>query len=238
MAWLLRRRNGGLWQMAPGALIWIWDWPFDTPTWAVRSYRTDRPEYYTVREGDTLSAIAVRMHSTVQELAAENNLGSGDLIYAGQRLVLHHLTEHTVQTMIPALRASSLPTGLLLADIAALVGIDPALLKALAWHESGWTMKRGASGEIGMVQIMPGMARWVQRDLVGYPLDPHVRANNVLEGALLLAYYLDTNHHDERKALAMYHSGYTGMDARNRAYVQAVLVLRASFAAHPRAGFS
>ncbi len=237
MAWLVRRRNGGLWRMAPGMLIWLWDWPFDTPSWVIRSYRTDRPQFYTVRSGDTLSAIATTLHTSVSTLAAENGLGSGELIYPGQRLALHHSTWHMRRTWVAPLSASALPTGLLLADIAALVGIDPALVKALAWHESGWRMERGASGEIGMVQIMPSMARWVQRNLVGYPLDPEVRTNNALEGALLLAYYLDVTHHDTRRALALYHSGYTSLDKRNRSYVQAVLGLRAYFAGHPRAGF-
>jgi LysM repeat protein len=237
MAWLLRRRNGGLWQMGPGALIWVWDWPFDTPSWIIHTYRTDRPRVYIVRSGDTLSAIAVRLGVSMQTLAGENNLGSGDLIFPGQRLVLHHVTIRTQQTLVPPLSGASLPRGLLLTDIAAMVDLDPALLKALAWHESGWRMVRGHSGEIGMVQIMPEMARWVQKQLVGYPLNPQAPVNNALEGALLLAYYLDTNQHDVTKALSMYHSGYIRQDDRNKTYVQAVLALRAYYAGHPRAGF-
>jgi hypothetical protein len=237
MVWLLRRRNGGLWQMAPGALIWVWDWPFDTPTWIVRTFSADRPQYYTVRSGDTLSGIAARLGTSIQTLEDENKLGSGDLIYPGQRLVLHHITSHTQRTMVPGISANALPRGLLLTDVATLVGVDPALVKALAWHESGWTMERGDSGEIGMMQILPRMARWVQQDLVGYPLDPQVPANNAFLGTLLLAYYLDTFHQDAAKALGMYHSGYTTLDARNRSYIVAVLNLQRYYARHPRAGF-
>lgn len=237
MIWLMRRRNGGLWRTAPGALIWVWDWPFDVPRVLLRTRAIDHPRYYTVRAGDSLSVIAGRLGTTVQDLAAQNGLGSGDLIYPGQRLVLHQITWRVTRTVIPGLSLSSLPRGLLLTDVAALVGLDPALFKALVWHESGWRMERGGSGEIGMVQIMPRMARWVQQALVGYPLDPNVPANNAFLGALLLAYYLDANHGNVARALGMYHSGYTTLDARNRAYVRAVLGLRAYFTHHPRSGF-
>ena len=48
-----------------------------------------RPAYslITVHRGDTLSAIALRYHTTVARLVALNHLpGDGDLIYAGQTL--------------------------------------------------------------------------------------------------------------------------------------------------------
>lgn len=65
---------------------------------------------YTVKPGDTLSAIALRYHTTVPRLIALNNLpGNGNLIYAGQSLRLpghthgsrhsgHHATSHTTVT--------------------------------------------------------------------------------------------------------------------------------------------
>jgi soluble lytic murein transglycosylase-like protein len=107
----------------------------------------------------------------------------------------------------------------------------------VAWHETGWVMERGPSGEIGMMQLMPYMARWVQRALVGYNLNPNTPENNVLEGALLLAYYLDVTGHNTHKTLALYHSGDTSPDRRNGQYIRAVLGLRAYFYHHPRAGW-
>ena len=44
------------------------------------------PRYYTVRSGDTLSAIAARYGTTVNALAAQNGISNPDLIYTGQRL--------------------------------------------------------------------------------------------------------------------------------------------------------
>ena len=46
------------------------------------------PQYYTVKSGDTLSAIASRYGTTVNALAALNGIANPDRIYAGQRLRL------------------------------------------------------------------------------------------------------------------------------------------------------
>jgi LysM repeat protein len=237
VAWLVRRRNGGLWDMAPNELIRVWQWPFNAAHWATVTYQTDRPQVYTIQPGDSLWAIALKLHTDIQTLTAENGLDSGATIYAGQRLVLHHYTSHQRRVWVPGVSASALHTGLLLTDIANIVGTDAALVKGLVWNESGWQMRDGSSGEIGMVQIMPDTARWVQRALIGYTLDPRVPENNILEGTLLLAYYLDTNHHDTHKALALYHSGDTTPNKRNGTYIRAVLSLRQYFYHHPRVGF-
>ncbi len=237
VAWLLRRRNGGLWNMGPGQQIRVLQWPFGKPYFAVRPYTTDRPRFYTVRPGDTLSAIAVRMRTDTFTLIGQNGLGNGSLIYAGQRLVLHHYTTTQRRTLVPGVPADRLHTGLMLTDVANLTGVDAALVKGLAWRETQWTMVRGASGEIGMMQIMPFMARWVQRALVGYDLDPSVPVNNALEGTLLLDYYLDRTGRDTHRALALYHSGDTFASRRNGLYISKIEEFRAYFYHHPRAGF-
>lgn len=237
VAWLLRRRNGGLWSMAPGQQIRVLQWPFGKPYFAVRPYVSDHPQFYDVRPGDTLSAIAVRLHTDTSTLSGQNNLGDGSLIYAGQRLVLHHYATALRRTLVPGVPAERLHTGLLLTDVANLTGMDAALIKGLAWRETQWTMVRGASGEIGMMQIMPFMARWVQRALVGYDLDPNVPVNNALEGTLLLGYYLDITNHNEHKALALYHSGDTFASRRNGLYISKIEEFRDYFYHHPRAGF-
>lgn len=237
VAWLLRRRNGGLWNMGPGQQIRVLQWPFGTPYFAVRPYVTDRPQSYDVRPGDTLSAIAARMHTDPLTLSGQNGLGDGSIIYAGQRLVLHHYATHLHRTLVPGVPAERLHTGLLLTDVANLTGVDAALVKGLAWRETQWTMVRGASGEIGMMQIMPFMARWVQRALVGYDLDPNVPVNNALEGTLLLDYYLDRTGRNAHKALALYHSGDTFASHRNGLYISKIDEFRDYFYHHPRAGF-
>jgi len=58
----------------------------------------------------------------------------------------------------------------------------------------------------------------------------------VLQGSLLLAYYLDATGHNTHKTLALYHSGNTRANHRNGLYLRAVLWLRDYFYHHPCAG--
>lgn len=235
-AWLIARRSGG-WQIWPGKRLTVLQWPFDRAYTLTLTTRTDRPGRYTVKSGDSLSTIAAALRTDVPTLAGENGIDPAAYIYAGQQLVLHHYTYHYRPVQVPATPIARLHTGLLLTDMANMVRMDSPLFKALVYHESGWQMVRGGSGEIGMSQLMPYMADWVQRALLGYRLDPRVPANNALEGALLLAYYLDINHHDAHKALASYHSGNELPNRRNGDYIRAIAGLRAYFYHHPRIGY-
>ncbi len=62
----------------------------DNPTGIINT----QTEFYTVQRGDTLSGIAQRYGTTVQELASINNISNPNLIYPGQ--VLRVLTNSTV----------------------------------------------------------------------------------------------------------------------------------------------
>ncbi|MGP3953919.1 LysM peptidoglycan-binding domain-containing protein [Streptomyces sp. 7N604] len=44
--------------------------------------------YYTVKSGDTLTAIAAQFGTTVQQLVKWNNIPNPDLIHPGQRLIV------------------------------------------------------------------------------------------------------------------------------------------------------
>lgn len=237
VAWLIRRRNGGLWSMTPGQAILVWHWPFGVPSYTL--VPADFPQTYTVKSGDNLGAIATALRTDVAALVSENGLADGgNVLSLGQTLTLHHYSTTVKQRVfVPGVSAEQVSTGLLLTDIANMVGTDAALMKGLVWHETGWTMVRGASGEIGMVQIMPYMSAWVEKTLVGYPLDPHTRKDNILEGTLLLQYYLDATRGDVHKSLALYHSGNMLADSRNGDYLNAILALRAYYYHNPRAGF-
>src|SRR5689334_13918478 len=43
---------------------------------------------YIVRDGETLTSIAQRYHTTVEALVAANHLANGDALYVGQRLII------------------------------------------------------------------------------------------------------------------------------------------------------
>ena len=57
--------------------------------------KAETPQTHTVKEGDTLYAIAWRHNLDWQKLAAWNKLDNGDLIYPGQRLRLYAPTGQT-----------------------------------------------------------------------------------------------------------------------------------------------
>jgi LysM repeat protein len=50
--------------------------------------QTRNATYYVVRSGDTLSEIAERYGTTVEQLARWNNIPDVDLIRAGQKLIV------------------------------------------------------------------------------------------------------------------------------------------------------
>ena len=48
----------------------------------------DNPEFYTIQQGDTLSAIAASFGVTVADIVAANGLANADAIQAGQKLAI------------------------------------------------------------------------------------------------------------------------------------------------------
>ena len=72
---------------------------------------------------------------------------------------------------IAAVSASGGGVGALLTAEAQAYRIDPALVKAVAWQESGWRMVVAADGGIGVMQLMPATAAWVGPALLGRAID-------------------------------------------------------------------
>jgi LysM repeat protein len=54
----------------------------------VKKSASPHETYYTVQRGDTLSEIAERYETTVEQLAKWNNIPDVDLIRAGQKLIV------------------------------------------------------------------------------------------------------------------------------------------------------
>ena len=70
------------------------------------------PEYYTIQQGDTLSAIAASFGVTVADMVAANGLPNADAIQAGQKLAIPGngtapSTTAVVTTTVPAAGAST-----------------------------------------------------------------------------------------------------------------------------------
>lgn len=182
---------------------------------------------YVVRSGDTLSDIAHRHGTTVRRLARRNGIRNVGLIRIGQRLRVGG-TRGTRSPMSAGLQRSSRASiGSLLHKEAVAHGVSPALVKAVAWQESGWQQHVVSSaGAIGVMQVMPGTADYVN-DVLGHGnLNVRKTHDNIHLGVAYLKHMLQTFGGDEKKALAAYYSGPGNVGKRlssiQRPYVRAV----------------
>lgn len=173
---------------------------------------------YLVEPGDTLWDIAARFGTSVAALMAANpEIAAPDELYAGQVL---------------AIPAGESPVAALLRDTALAYGLDPALVQAVAWQESGWRQDLASpAGAYGVMQILPDTAAWVARDIVGRPLDvTNSTADNVLAGTALLAWLFERAG-DGDLALAHYVQGQwsvarEGVYPETRSYIDNVRAIQ------------
>lgn len=87
-------------------------------------------------------------------------------------------------------------------------GVNPNLVFALAWWESGWNQSAVSSaGAIGIMQIMPATAAAAGPLLLHRTVDVHDIDDNMALGTALIRHNLDTYHGDLVKALADYYGG-------------------------------
>jgi LysM repeat protein len=190
---------------------------------------------HTVQSGETLSAIAARYGTTVSALARANHLKDPNLIVAGARL---KVPGSSLASAAP--QASPAPASVPVANVeqaleheARFLGVSTSLVKALAFEESGWQQDVVSSaGAVGVMQVMPATARFVNRVLGGASLRVRNMADNVHLGVMYLAHLLSTQP-TEKKALAAYNSGAANVGARlkkyQRHYVRMVEALKSRF---------
>lgn len=200
---------------------------------------------YTVRPGDTLSGIAVRLGVGTSALAEANGIADPDRLVAGR--ILRVPGGGTAAAAAPA-ASPSLPSGLparlranpeRLAYIpiferwAATYGVPVDLLMAMTWLESGWQQGRVSStGAVGVGQIMPDTTAWMRDHVIGEPLDPTAVDDNIRMSARYLQWLLDRTGGDVRLALAGYYQGpasvqLRGLLAETERYVSDIASLRA-----------
>jgi hypothetical protein len=154
---------------------------------------------HVVRVGDTLTAIATRYGTTIAALAAANRIDATKPIVIGQHLRLPVSTaaldppKTDVQAMLDAWSAR--------------LGVDPHLVRALSWMESGFqTGLVSAAGARGVLQTLPSTRLYVETVLAGHPI-PHTVDGDVEVGVLYLKHLLQAFGGDERLALAGWYQG-------------------------------
>lgn len=114
-------------------------------------------------------------------------------------------------------------------------GVDPNLLLAVSFWESGWRQDAVSSeGAVGLLQVMPLTAQTAGPNLLGRPVDVQNPVDNAEVGAALLKDLL--NKYDTRTALAAYYQGEPALLSGNYAadtwhYADGILALAAQISA-------
>jgi soluble lytic murein transglycosylase-like protein len=200
---------------------------------------------YTVRPGDTLSALAANSGVSVSAMAAMNGLDPNGLLLAGTVIKLPSgapappLSSEPAPAprIVPAAAPVPTPTRVSASTVqstAAANGVPASLAAAIAWQESGFNnaMVSGANAR-GVMQMTPGAWNYVQA-LTGRRLDPNSAADNVSAGVLYLKNLLQQTGGDQNAAIAAYYQGLGSLRSRGmfddtRRYVANVQALRARF---------
>lgn len=216
---------------------------------------------YTVKRGDTLFSLARRFRTTVDALARVNRIANPNRIFVGQRLQLPagSALPPPAGPPRPAPRppaprppapAVALPRALFgsRARDPALLALVPSfhrwadhyrvprdLLKAIAYVESAWRADAvSPTGAIGIGQLLPSTAAWINQDLLGGTrLNPR-RADDNIRLSSRLVRYLRDNTSTDADAVAAYLQGLgslrrDGPRRETQVYVWKVLTTRVHF---------
>jgi hypothetical protein len=112
--------------------------------------------------------------------------------------------------------------------------LQPSLVKALAWMESGFQRNvRSGAGAKGVMQVTPGTWSYVEMFLIGHRV-PHTMDGNVRVGVAYFQELMREFHHRPRRALAAYNQGpwsvrMHGVYPETRAFVADVIALQRRF---------
>src|SRR3954470_24026839 len=201
---------------------------------------------YTVRPGDSLSAIAVTARVPMSAIASMNGLNPDGVLLSGTVLKLPTGSPAPAGPAQPAPATTRVPQSAPYAssgrvssgDIAAVAsrnGVPASLASAIAWQESGFNNGMVSSANArGVMQVMPGTWDWVQANLARRHLDPSSAIDNVGAGVLYLGHLLGETGGDPALAAAGYYQGIgsvrsIGMLPETQRYVANVMALRSRF---------
>jgi soluble lytic murein transglycosylase-like protein len=202
---------------------------------------------YSVRWGDSLSAIAARARVPAAQIAAMNGLSVAGPLLAGTVIKLPTGAPQlatgpegpaAAAPIVPSAPPYPAPVRLdagTVGSIAAANGVPSSLAAAIAWQESGFNngMVSKANAR-GVMQIMPGTWQWVQQNLTTVRLDPSSAADNVRAGSLYLRRLLAATGGNVPQAIAGYYQGLDsvrriGMFKDTQQYVANVMALQHRF---------
>ena len=178
---------------------------------------------HRIAPGETLSSIAARYGVSVRAIARANRLDPRGFILAGARLRIPG--GHAPKAASPS------------ADVRAAIdywsrvyGVDPRLVRAIAWWESGFNNALvSPTGARGVMQVTPATWSYAEMVLVGHRI-PNTVSGNVQVGVAFLDELLREFGGDVRLALGAYAQGPRsvhrhGLFRETRQYVTGVLAL-------------
>jgi LysM repeat protein/beta-lactamase class A len=188
--------------------------PAGAPAAAPSAQPAARASEYTVQAGDTLGGIAKALGVSLKALMdANTDLPDPDRLSIGQKLNVPAGATASAPTGAPAASgarsgqpaaASTVPdeASATLDKLAQQYGVDPSLLRALAWIETDGKPRRlDAPGALGYLTVTDKTFEFVQQTLVKRSLDRAVPGDNLEAGVAYLASMLKWGG-DETKGLA------------------------------------
>ena len=194
----------------------------------VRTVRVVKLKRYVVKPGDSLTAIARKSHTTLSKLAKANGIDPAHTLLIGTALRLP-ASVSAAPTSVSASNATEVRASL--DKWAAHYGIDPSLARALAWMESGFNNTVVSSvGAQGVMQLLPSTWDYVEKVLIGHPVQ-HDADGNVQVGMAYLHHLLGAFGGNEQLALAGWYQGERAVKASgpykvSKVFVANVLALR------------
>ena len=187
---------------------------------------------HVVKAGESFFSIAQRYGLSPLLLAKASGLTLSAIILPGQELTLPAGTRISppvpgttggASASLDSVRAS-------LDHWAAVYGVDPRLVRATAWMESGFQENVVSNvGAVGVMQLLPGTWAWIDEVLLRTKT-PRTYDGNIRVGVRYLRWLLDQFGGDTRLALAGYYQGAQAVRERGlyddtKRYVQIILQL-------------
>jgi LysM repeat protein len=206
---------------------------------------------YSVKRGDSLSAIAATHGVSVSALASANNLSTKSIIVIGRTLTIPGVSDSSpAASTAPPTKKSNSKSGTLPSDMAPndprwklrtefrstakTYGVPQSLLEAMFWNESGWQNQvTSGVGARGIGQIMPDTAKHIN-EMAGAKLDVNNPSDNIKMGAIYLKYLIKENNGDYKMALASYYQGLEsvrkiGLYDDTKQYVRTITALQQNY---------
>lgn len=213
------------------------------PTTGAGASSVVRTVRYTIRAGETLTAIAGRYHTSISGLASLNQLADASRIFAGQVILVPvaaparaDWSTRRFDAATRELMAARTTVRDAIIGEARRAHVSVPLALAVAWQESGWRQGvLSSAGAIGVMQLLPATADWVGNGLLGSAIQINSMRDNVRGGVTLLRHYLVRYAGDQRLALAAYYQGQRAVDSYgifpvSRPYIDSILAHEALFA--------